>query len=81
LEANDPHFETPTFTIVEVMESWPLQLLVAGEEQNQVVDLDENVHVISNGKSVAVSALSHGQRVHLHFSSPTPAPAIRVEIL
>ena len=50
-------------TIVEIMESWPLQLIIDVEGQRLHVQLSENVEVLESGRQVGVGALSPDRRI------------------
>lgn len=66
--------------IVEVMESFPLQLRVSDGAQEHMVDLDDAVQVQRGGEVLTPGALAPGQRVSLELGGPAPQVVQRIEI-
>ncbi len=75
--------------IVEVMESWPLQLILDSDGEQLFVDLDADVRVERAGVEVGPGTLSPGHQVELadapsldrHASSRALPPVTRLKIL
>lgn len=50
-------------TIVEVMESWPLQLILEADGRYLHVQLSEDARILEGGRQIGVGALLPGRRV------------------
>ncbi|MEM0987469.1 MAG: hypothetical protein AAGK00_01215 [Pseudomonadota bacterium] len=67
--------------IMEVMESWPVQLRVLDGVKERIVDLDDMALVKRDGIDVGSGALAPGLSVRLQVGGPDPQTVQVVEIL
>lgn len=75
---------TITGEITEVMESWPLQLVVVVQSQQYDVALEADTSITQHGQDVTAGDLSPGQRVRITGTSASPGGGLiaqTIEIL
>ncbi len=69
-------------TIIDIMESWPLQLVLQSQNVKEHVVLDENVRIYRAGILIDPGMLRPGQRIRVvRRSTGNSAKVVELEII
>ena len=68
-------------TILEVMESWPLQLSIQARDDVRHVTLSDTVRVILKGDDVGVRALRPGTKIRITSTDKDGAGSGRISLI